>query len=806
METISPVDPGSPTPAPLADAGGSADGGRLAGRRRGAAAFLTSRWRPAIATSGLSVAVLLHYGVSLRDLVVFTAYVLLCLTVPGVLLIRTLYKGRRTRVEEIALGLALGYAVEIFTYIAARAVGLPLLVLAWPVTTYAVFLAVPRLRRHCRVGRRTYLTTPLWFSWSLALLVLYLIAWGAASYFAVTPLTWPALASSPPDVAFHLALTGELKHQMPPTVPMVAGEPLSYHWFVYAHFAASSWITGVEPLVLVTRIGVLPMLPAFVVLIGMTARRVTGSWAAALVATVGTILVGIPTFFLGPNGSFTWGGVPDLAWTSPTQTFGALLFAPVVLLLIDVLERRSTASAWILLAIFLLAVMGAKATYLPMLGAGLVAIMIVEVVRRRTLSRSVLVALVMTAACLLYAQLVLFGGARQAVLVAPLYFLRTSWEEWRGLTEVAEPSAGALIGVTLVFLLCWVAMWSGTLGLLSRPGSLARRSVILMLGIGAVGLGTALMLGHPGRSQLFFMYGAYPYLAIVSTYGLLMLVRRAGVPRRTAICSAAVGIAVAYLLPVVCGVTIPLRPEQPDSVLYRPYLVLLAVSVLAFAVLMRGGGARRAWALVSIAAMAIGLQTDVQGHVLSVLPRVMAGGFHEARASAEFQEAQAALSTSAAQGAMAAGRWLRSHSDPHDLVATNVHCRTEVQASCDARRFWVSALGERRVLVEGWAFTGPNMSRWRPGQLQDYFPFWDRDRLRVNDLAFTAPSHEAIERLRDRYGVRWLFADERFASPRLGAFATLRFRSPGCAIYEVPRATQGVRNSHPVPSGDATRA
>ncbi|WP_067175705.1 hypothetical protein [Microtetraspora niveoalba] len=790
MDTISPVHGStsdSHTSERIADAGGSADGGRPAGRRRRAAAFLTSRWLPAIATSGLSVAVLLYYGVSPRDLVVFSAYVLLCVAVPGVLLVRALYKGRRTRVEEIALGLALGYAIEIFTYIAARAIGLPLLVLAWPAATYAVFIAVPRLRRHWRGGRHTG-TTPLWYSWSLVPLVAYLLGWGAASYFAVTPLDWPALAAAPPDVPFHLALTGELKHQMPPMTPMVAGEPLSYHWFVYAHFAASSWITGVEPLVLVNRIGVLPMLLAFVVLIGMTARRVTRSWTAALLATAGTITVAIPGFFVGQNGPFSWGGVPDLAWTSPTQTFGALLFAPVVLILIDLLERRHTGTVWVLLAIFLLAVMGAKATYLPMLGAGLVAITLVEAVRHRRLSRPVLGALGMTVACLLYAQFVLFGGARSAIMVVPLFFMRTCWQAWRDLGAAVEPSTGALVGVTSVFLLSLVVMWSGTLGLLSRTRSLTRHSVLLMLGIGVIGLGTALMLGHPGRSQLFFMYGAYPYLVILSVYGLLVLVRRARVPRRAAICAAAAGIAVAYLLPFICGVRIPLGQGQPDSVLYRPYLVLVAVSVLAGTFLLRTWGGYRAWALVSVASTALALQADVQGHVLSVLPRVAGSGMHEAVATTEFQESQAIQSTLTAPGLMAAGRWLRSHSDPGDLVATNAHCRPDGQVACDERHFWVAALSERRVLVEGWAFTGRNMSQWRPGDSPEYLPFWDRERLRANDLAFTSPSRKAVERLRDRYGVRWLFVDERDASPRIGAFATLRFRSPGCAIYEMPRA------------------
>ncbi|MEU8385804.1 hypothetical protein [Streptosporangium sp. NPDC048865] len=42
--------------------------------------------------------------------------------------------------------------------------------------------------------------------------------------------------------------------------------------------------------------------------------------------------------------------------------------------------------------------------------------------------------------------------------------------------------------------------------------------------------------------------------------------------------------------------------------------------------------------------------------------------------------------------------------------------------------------------------------------------------------------------LRERYGVRWLFADERLTGPGsgIGGFAELRFRSGDCAVYRIP--------------------
>ncbi|WP_440107961.1 hypothetical protein, partial [Streptosporangium sp. H16] len=320
----------------------------------------TWRWLPTASVTALTTAALLLYGVSATDIALFGAYLTLALALPGVLIIRATYRGDRTLAEEIALGTALGYALEIFTYIPARAAGLPLLVLTWPIATYTLFLTIPRLRKHWSGRPRP--PAPTWWSWALALTIAYLTILGIARFFRGHALTWPTLATSSVDMPFHLALIGELKHHMPPTVPMVDGEPLLYHWFVYTHFAATSWITGIEPLVLLFRLGMLPMMAALLILLAMIARRLTGSRAAALLAITGTISVGAASLYLGTSELFTWGGIPDASWTSPTQAFGALLFAPVVLLLADLLERRRRdVGRWLLLGVFIVAVMGAKA-------------------------------------------------------------------------------------------------------------------------------------------------------------------------------------------------------------------------------------------------------------------------------------------------------------------------------------------------------------------------------------------------------------------------------------------------------------
>ncbi|WP_440100712.1 hypothetical protein, partial [Streptosporangium sp. H16] len=458
-------------------------------------------------------------------------------------------------------------------------------------------------------------------------------------------------------------------------------------------------------------------------------------------------------------------------------------------------RRRRDVGRWLLLGVFIVAVMGAKAVYLPLLVAGLLAVVTVEVIRRRRAPRAALAALGMTATCSLFAQFALFGRVRQGLIVEPLSFARAAWGEMTGLGGQVEPPAVSVVGVASVYLLCWVVAWCGILGLLCRPRLLLRPAVVLLLGAGAAGAGAALLFGHPGRSQLFFLWGAYPYLVIVAVYGILVLVRQARVPLRTIVYAAGAGTVAAYAIPILCGVRIPLGPGEGDLVLYRPYIVLTVAAVLVTAVLVVRCGGLRAWVLMTVVFAAIGLPAYGHARVLSAMDRFIGKGSRAV--------AGPVASASIPRGALEAGRWLRAHSDPGDLVATDVHCRWGHEDPCDSRQSWVAALSERRVLVEGWTYTSANMSRWRPGSLPEHLPFWDGERIRLNDAAFQAPSAAAIQRLRERYQVRWLLADERRTGRAsrirdvrdigdvrdvrdIGDFAELRFRSGDYAVYRIP--------------------
>ncbi|AQZ66828.1 hypothetical protein BKM31_40105 [[Actinomadura] parvosata subsp. kistnae] len=637
--------------------------------------------------------------------------------------------------EEVAGGLALGYAVEVLAYIPARAVGMPLLVVVPPVVVIGAFVCVPELRRHWRReagGERV----PVWCAWVLAGIVAFLVVWSALFQFRVP------VEAGYVDLPYHLALVGEVKQHVPPAMPAVLGEPLAYHWFVYADLAATSWVTGIEPVTLVYRLAMLPMAAAMVVLVAAVGRRLGGSWAA------GAAAAGVTYFLFSPElvdevvfssrSMFT-------VWTSPTQTFGALLFAPLVLLL------TSGGRIWVGPGVLLVALTGAKATYLPLLLAGLLVVIAVRwVVERRVPGRWLGVA-GLTLACLLFAQLVLFGRGAQGMSVSPLATARTVWGAVAdvGMPELASVSPAPLVVLTGVHLFCLACVWGGVVGLGRRA---LEPAVLLLLGIGAAGIGATLVFGHPAESQLYFLEAARPYLSVAAVCGVLSAARAswarvaklAGTGAVAALVVAHVGFLGGALERVVA-----------------PYLVLGAGALVVVA------GARRRGAVPVVAVLAgFALPTsvrDVAGHVLP---------------SAQWRERLIP------EGALEAGRWLRGHSSPDDVVATDLHCRHDFWQVCDSRHFWVSGFSERRVLVEGWAYAESTLSRARPF-VRSYLavPFADPGRLAANDAVFRAPTAANVRTLAQKYGVKWLFTG---INPELGKYARLRFQNGTSSVYELP--------------------
>jgi len=585
---------------------------------------------------------------------------------------------------------------------------------------------------------------------------------------------------------------------MPAQFPYVAGEPLHYHWFVYADMAATSWVTRIEAQTLLFRLSLLPMTAAYTVLLGLVARRLIGRWWPGAVAVAITWFAASPTLVGWPAPSAPDGIGAGLPWLSPTQAFGMLLFAPLVLVLIDMFRRRRPGvGRWVLVSVLLATLMGAKATFLPLLLAGLVLVVLVHGVAHRAVHRTGLVMAAMTACFLVCAQVFLYRGEDQGLRVAPFHVMKWLDPKKSGAATLlkmadATPWLPAAV-MTVVFVAGWTVTCVGMAGFCRRPAWLADPAVVLLTGITAAGFGAVLVFGHPGLSETYFLRSSAPYCGILAACGFAVAVP-AWVLRRRALPAALIGLGAGAA--VASWVGGPLgawarRAVPGDTLGARIVLHLMPFAVLGLVVAMVAGlllALRRVRGVAGLAPL-ITLAL-VSGFGLTALKPTSVEPFERAaKAGRWVDRPEPTARVDIPRGGIRAARWLRAHSSPDDLLATNVHCRWSVAKRCDNRHFWISAYAERRVLVEGWGYANGVNTRAKlygsPGMSS--VPFDDPERLTDNDMAFETPSDATIGTLRDRYGVRWLFVDDRPAdiSPELGLHAALRFRSGHCAVYEI---------------------
>lgn len=742
-----------------------------------------SGWLPAAVVAGVTVVILAAYGTPLPQVAIFCFYLAFGVAVPGMLWVRLL-RGRAAHIsEDLAMGLAIGYCLEIATYVAARAAGLPLLFLAWPIATLIAFTVIPGLRRHWH-GDRQGTRAPAWWAWSLAAAFVFVVVYSAASYFAGHHLT----GTDTPyvDMPYHLALVAELRHHVPPDIPYVAGVPLAYHWFVYAEAAATSWATGIEPVTLLYRLAGLPMFATFILLTAAAARRLTDRWWAGPVAVAIALLgtVAAPYGWIGD--SVYDSQTLATTWTSPTNLFGLALFAATILVFIDLLQAdgASGRSRCLLAGLLVLGVAGAKASLLPLLVVGLAAVIVVTAICERRLHRAAAVGLALVVVAFGLAAIVLFRGASLGVSLGsggietfPVA-LSIGVKGSGGFAEVATTVAVFMAGVVL-----WSGLWAGAFGLLARSRHLTADPPVLMLGGICIGaLGALSFLLYPGLSQVYFVRGAAGAFGLLAVAGIAAIVP-AGARRGPLL--AGIGVAAIIGAAIVSAIVAAGRPRAPRLEAAGLAGVLLAVALPVLALLV-------AAAAGSLVARVMDRRITVLRGTAPVLVVALVMGFSVPHAVAVVVTP---FSTSArpevpipADG-IAAARWLRDHSDPGDLVSTNLHCRVAGASVCDARHFWIAAYAERHVLVEGWAYTIPALEQaTRLGVNLDVVPFWDPALLAANDRIFRAPAAGDLALLRDRYGVRWLYADLTMADPSvLAGEADLRDRQGDFAVYELRR-------------------
>jgi hypothetical protein len=461
---------------------------------------------------------------------------------------------------------------------------------------------------------------------------------------------------------------------------------------------------------------------------------------------------------------------------SPTHTFAtALLLLVVALACTTLTGGPRDPGTWVALTLSMLVLSGAKATFVPMLLAGFLAVIAVKALRR-SWSWPAGALLLLTIGVFAFAQLVIFGGESQGMAVEPGHLVRAAASRvglGTGTTGMAMVLAAALVA--------WLVVpGAGVVGLMVHARWRDDRAVFLA-GVVVSGVGAAMTFGHSHFSEAYFERSTPVPTAVLSAWGLALLIGERGRGTWKALCGA--GVAGAVMVGVVELFTSQApsdgshRAESPFQSLVLPYIcVAIGVAAVALAVGMVGRHGSRTPGVVLAAAVAclLGLSLGRQAHVVADMARP-ADPFVPPHPPAVM----------VGRGGFAAAAWLRDHSAVEDLVATNAHQRTP--RGGDNRAFWVAGETERHVLVEGWGYSTRVLSASRATGVKDTrVDFWDPALLAENDAAFTDPSSTSIETLEQRRGVHWLFVDTRFPSkPRaMEKFADLRFRAGDYWVFE----------------------
>jgi hypothetical protein len=131
-------------------------------------------------------------------------------------------------------------------------------------------------------------------------------------------------------------------------------------------------------------------------------------------------------------------------------------------------------------------------------------------------------------------------------------------------------------------------------------------------------------------------------------------------------------------------------------------------------------------------------------------------------------------------------KFLQDKSDKNDLIATNRHCAgPEENQTCTARQFALTALSERRVLLEGWSYTTCPLSE---PILNKY---WKEDFWKLNQDFFINPNAQNWMAFQQT-GVDWLVVDStRPSSPNYNDFADLIKTEGSVSLWKIKNSYQG---------------
>jgi len=729
---------------------------------------------------------LLSVDVSIVQILRYSAYFGLAVVLPGVLILRALWRSTGNWAEDIGLGGAVGATFQLFGWALFTALGWQSWLVVWPTLVIAAFAVVPGLRKHWRIAEPKPL--PLLWTWGLVLAAVILFGGATFGVMAYHPMP-PNGSAYYPDLLYHLSMVNELTRAVPPELPQVAGLRLDYHWFANADMASAVDITKLSPILVLYRLWLLPTAMVALLVFATLARTVSRAWWTGVLAAAA---------FAGPQLSLWWDTnvdlSPPLSLLSPSQTLGMVMAATAAVFLIELLFRGAQPKTlWVLALAVALVGGGSKPTVLPVLvGAVGLAALFLLIRDRRLPARFIAAGSLLVASAV--GTMTTVAGSTNGSGIQLLAIVKLQAGYGAATRDRAQPGQGgwivpamssgrilAIIGALVVFGLLIVSQATAAAGygLLGRE---TRRDPLAWFLLGALIAGWAgyLLVDHPSVSETYFVNTVVPFsLAAVGWLAVAQAKKHRPTPL---LVPAALALGGLYAFVLLWTKTKPSGNQFGRIIdVGRPLvavLILTAVLRLAWPLLVRS------WPKAIGLGGVLVLLTILAVPTASVVARNLhlRGGHQAQTFTSKFWQVH--------PDEAAAAFWLAHHSRPKDIVAGNAYCRPAGSQApgCDARGFIISGIAGRRTLIDGWAYTSEAMAKQGAGGLRyTKQPSPWPDRVAITEEALYSPNADVLRRHRHQYGVRWLYADGRDGpvSPRLDRFASLRHRQNQVRIYEL---------------------
>lgn len=724
-----------------------------------------------IATLGIFLTFAIRADLPAADAARGIAVIILIHVLPGAVVWRCVRPREGSWWEDLIMGFAVGACIAVAAQTAAGALQTPWVgTIVGPSLAGALMLARPTRKRIARAE-----TSPLPAMWGpLVSLVVLSQLLATQAFYRTIPLTWAeGFRGTYVDLPFHQALAGQLAHRGPFETPFVLGEGIYYHWFSHAWIAHISVVGGVPIDAVLVR-----LLPPVITVVAILSVAVAGTriagrpWAGPLAALLAVAAGDLDVF-----GSVRPGAL--VSHLSPSTGLSVPLIAALLIVLVCRWRSSALSGSVLVLAALAFVAAGMKGSALPVVLAGTLAAGTVGLLTRHPDRRKVVLDAVILSGVFLLALLIVFRGGEQGLALDPTGAAQVMARHLGINTEFPSTSITATAALMIITLLASLARGAGIAALFTNSADAQEPSTWLLLGSGLAGAAAVLLLSHGGLSQLYFMRSAGPALAIGSAIGVVRLLEVLGPRAREVVLAALLlGGVGGRIAPLVFG---PIRQIEADTAAAWAalgYLIIFALIVsagaVALAMVHRAGPAKTvAWTVAIVAVLAAATAPVLSAFVGTPLP-----------ASPPLADADAQFAMSADQ--IRAARWIRDRSAPSDVIITNRHCSAPNWVNCDSRRFHVAAYTERRVLVEGWAYTY-NRQNWANVAESDlghaFRPFWNPDLLALNDRFFTAPTDELAAELYD-LGVRWAFVDLTVhGAEDLSDHAELRFETEWAKVY-----------------------